>query len=481
MLKWLRIALVSASVGVFTIFLSFLFFRKFCCRRKHPNDHLPIDHVIQERSQSLQIGISKLHLNENILENKKPIFLVDHQRGISRNKPLFNWSDHPSLVTDAVENGWSRFGFTAHVASSASVRSAGGLFSSCGVSDQGIKVNGVEVRWEICQGSPDFVQIIRLHNHGLKRTINLNNDHFGGVSVVKTALPLPGPTLAYSSFPQEAYFEITILSPSYYDVGNEELIGKLKEDKVEGDKTKLIKDDYNARMSNSESLVHVLKSDNHGYGMKGIDEMKHVGKNNEGVVLSVGLARGGNLPMRLPGSHPGSIGFNSNGSVFLDGIKLVLESKTQEWGKPNMVIGCGYNPIKKNVFFTVDSQLVHEVHCKSEAFSTPLYPTLAANSDTTFLVNLGQCIFKYAPANLQRTPNPCFVGSLQNSPSLGFDSKELFSMGRLDPQWLNSNTTRSTASNGAISEGLDYYGEESESELFEITLDGFVKSPYRHQ
>lgn len=131
------------------------------------------------------------------------------------------------------------------------------------------------------------------------------------------------------------------------------------------------------------------------------------------------------------------------------------------------------------MFFTVNSQLVHEIYCKSEEFGTPLYPTLAANSDITVLVNLGQSTFKYGPANLQRTPNPCFIGPLASSPVIGYDdSKELFSMGRIDSQWLNRSTTRGTNNTAAsINNGAVDFDEESEGDLFEIVLDKNGKSP----
>lgn len=156
-------------------------------------------------------------------------------------------------------------------------------------------------------------------------------------------------------------------------------------------------------------------------------------------------------------------------------MKVVHESDTEEWGKPEKVIGCGYNPTQKKVFFTVDSQLVYEIHCKSEEFGSPLYPIIAANADITVLVNIGQSAFKYAPANLQRTPNPCFISPLiSNSPLLGYeDSKELFSMGRIDSEWLNAKSNNNTVNSIKQLE----YDLESEGDLFEIILDGSGKSP----
>lgn len=161
------------------------------------------------------------------------------------------------------------------------------------------------------------------------------------------------------------------------------------------------------------------------------------------------------------------------------GTKLVSESEKEEWGRVDKVIGCGYNPSQKKVFWTVDSELVHEIHCKTEEFGTPLYPTMAANSDMTILVNLGQSVFKYAPANLQRTPNPCFIGPPTNSPALGYeDSKELFSMGRIDSQWLNRSATRGQYIYGNSTNRGPDFDEVSEGDLFEIVLESSGRSPH---
>lgn len=148
------------------------------------------------------------------------------------------------------------------------------------------------------------------------------------------------------------------------------------------------------------------------------------------------------------------------------------------------MIGCGFDPRQKKVFFTVDAELIHVVNCQTEEFGTPLYPTLAANTDILVLVNFGQSVFRYAPANAHRTPNPCFVSPVANSPAaaaaLGSeDSKELFSMGRIDSQWLNRSTTRGSQNNPGTNNtnrALDF-DEESEADLFEIVLDSCGRSP----
>lgn len=156
-------------------------------------------------------------------------------------------------------------------------------------------------------------------------------------------------------------------------------------------------------------------------------------------------------------------------------MKLVGESEKHEWAKENKVVGCGYDPRKKKVYFTVNSHLVHVINCKAEEFGTPLYPTLASNTEATVLVNLGQSPFYYGPANVHRTPNPC-VGA---APGLE-DSKELFSIGRLDSQYLsnffiNRGNSDEIAS-GRATVGSSHrrkmdYDEESDADLFEIALE----------
>ncbi|KAE8659126.1 C2H2-like zinc finger protein isoform 1 [Hibiscus syriacus] len=160
-------------------------------------------------------------------------------------------------------------------------------------------------------------------------------------------------------------------------------------------------------------------------------------------------------------------------------IKLVFEYEKEEWEKTEKVIGCGFDPRQKKVFFTLDSELVRVINCKSEEFRTPLYPTLAANDDVSVLVNFGQSAFAYAPANGQRTPNPCFIGPPVNSPAaaLGYeDSKELFSMGRMDSQWLNRCTTKGSHNN-KTHYPVTEFNEESKDDLFEIILDSNGRSP----
>ncbi|KAL2242103.1 uncharacterized protein LOC105159281 [Sesamum indicum] len=471
-ISWLHVILAAASVVILVLLLLLILQRCF-----HPKPQRIFVVSDTERGQSLQTAISRLHQvrphhdNLDRDDSKKTNFSVSRHGVVPTEAPFFSWADHPSLVTDAVENGWPRFAFTT-LLSSPSVKSARSLVGVC-AGGSALHGNGINVGigWEVCEGSADYMQKIRL-NPGLKKVITTLNPSMGAVSVIRTALPLPGPQLGNASFPQEAYFEITIL-PVNEDINDQLTVDKAENAKSEGKEIRLIGEEYNVE-NNPESLRYETSSHSR---MDNIEEVKPGGKQEVGkyetVSLSVGLTGGGPLPLKFPGSYPGSIGFNSSGSVYLNGTKLMLESEKGEWGRAEKVIGCGYNPAQKKVLFTVDSQLVHEIHCKTEEFGSPLYPTLAANADVVVVVNLGQSPFKFAPGNLQRTPNPCFIRPQQpTSPALGYeDSKELFSMGRIDSQWLKrSGRIRSCNYTENSIKGVEFE-LESEGDLFEIVLD----------
>ncbi|KAL8144032.1 hypothetical protein V2J09_017064 [Rumex salicifolius] len=379
------------------------------------------------------------------------------QRG-SSTEPLFDWSEHPSLITDAFENGWSRFAFTNY-ASSPSTRST---LLPCGRQGDAAKV---EIAWEVGEESVELMQKIRM-NSGLKK-LSSNSSSMAAKSVVKTALPLPGPLSGNSPvFPQEAYFEITILAtPSSSDDKNT----------IDGDKVKLIRDFHGSK--NSDSITH-FGSGNANHRSEEF-RLGSRGGERAGLMMSVGLTSSSFVPLKAPGSYRGSIGFNSDGSVYVD-----------EWVHKQKVIGCGFNPLHKKVFFTLDSKLAHLINCKSEEFSSPLYPVIAANADVTVLVNLGQTRFHYEPANVSRTSNPCFLGSSMSSPAVYEDSGELFSMGRIDSGWLHHSATKSSTNsdvyslyggsynrNGRLKSKANEEEDESEGDLFEIVLDVNDKSP----
>ncbi|KAK7383163.1 hypothetical protein VNO78_28835 [Psophocarpus tetragonolobus] len=452
----IHVAVVAASLGcVSTLLLVFIW--RLCHHKKEHRNFVKANSL--SRVESLQTGIARLHQQPTSYQQfdhkskTKGNFYVFHN-GVSRRGHLFNWDDHPYLVIDAVENGWSRFAFTNYKSNMPSPSKRSTLLGACAAGEYGRETEA-EISWEACNGSTESMQKIRL-NPGLKKVLHTNNpSNMTVASVIRTALPLPGPPLGNYAFPQEAYFEITILNSRASD--HESVVGKR-----EGEKTKLLIED----------------SSNGTVDLDMVEEMKLGQKEGGGkcgsAMFSLGLTAGGGVPLRVPGSYPRSIGFTSNGCVFLEGMKLVMEAEKAQWVGTDRVIGCGFDPRQKKVFFTLDSELVHVIHCQSEEFATPLCPTLAANIDIQVLVNFGQCAFKYAPGNAQRTPNPCFIAPLVNSPgaTLGYDdSKELFSMGRIDSQWLNRSSNKGNHPNGA--QVFDF--DESEADLFEIVLDGSEK------
>lgn len=288
------VALVAAFISIFLLVLILFIIRRwFYSHKQTPNSMV--------NSENLETG-SRFH-NLDQENNKKRSNFHVFRRGVT-SKPLFSWADNPSLVTEAAEQGWLSFAFTnyASYTASPSLRSARTLLAICSAGD---KVNemGVEIDWEVCQGTNDFLQKIRL-NSGLKK---INTSSYAN-SVIKTALPFPGPPFGNSAFPQEAYFEVKIV---FINEGHDRKIIH-----GEGEKTMLIGDD-------SESVVSVTSSSKgHGNGNVNIDDRRlgyKEGKNEVPTLLSLGLSVGGSLPLKLPGSYPGSIGFNSNGSVYLDG------------------------------------------------------------------------------------------------------------------------------------------------------------------
>lgn len=129
--------------------------------------------------------------------------------------------------------------------------------------------SNVEMSWEVFDESVDYMQKIRL----------AQTTPF---CLVRAALPLPGPQFANTSFPKEAYFEIRVL-PNHgeeMEVQNKITREKLEEVEVEDDS----------------------------------------------FLVAIGLIGGSDshFPLNNPGSFLGSVGFDSTGSVYLDGNSSLL-------------------------------------------------------------------------------------------------------------------------------------------------------------
>lgn len=187
-------------------------------------------HEANKKEGIVASGAKKLGFHENTHEgtHKKMQNYYVMRHGVLTT-PLFKWSDHPWLVKEAANQGWTGFGFN-------------------------IVAWPPSLKW-LEEGSKP---VLPLEGSECMQKIVLSREMKGncnGVCLAMAMLPLPGPKLASSIFPQQAYFEI-ILS-------------------------------------------------NEGGGGE--------------VMVSVGLTSSRTPPCQLPGSYPGSIGYSSDGSVHLDG------------------------------------------------------------------------------------------------------------------------------------------------------------------
>ncbi|XP_021774060.1 uncharacterized protein LOC110738008 [Chenopodium quinoa] len=320
MFGWREALITAIFAGLMVIIFLILMIR----RKSNLRSVATQRHEQEVRGVETEVKTTPLQTEEN---SKRRLSSHFFRRG-SSTKSFFNWADHPALITDAVENGWSRFAFNSHVSSSPSVRSSlfgslrltGDFYSSRENSSSSINnstsINEVEESWEIGSGSVDFMQKLSFKIKGL--------NHGGGAvaaslssvakSVGRMALPLPGPPMV-QSFPQEAYFEINVLNSNEDNV---KFTG-------EGEKTKLLfQRSFSSTASSGigktqEGLFHVSSS----RGSHLLEELKigggcrRGGGGGGGVNISIGLSVGGFVTTRIPGSYPGSIGFNSDGSVFL--------------------------------------------------------------------------------------------------------------------------------------------------------------------
>lgn len=440
----------------------------------------------------------------------------------------FKWSDNPSLVAEAVEHGWATFAFSyANLDSPIPPK----LWDLCTRFSQSYKLIEPEISWEVGAGS-DYMQKIRLNPGSSSK----RDGEISRVQALQTILPLPGPPLGPLSFPQEGYFEITVLGE-----GNHESTAELSHASFnENEHAKLIAPRASnvQRVSSSRYGANIdliynnvdknpssyatnivdrkegMLSDNTENGKQhsisdvcqkegeAIDGLALQSAASEQQICAVGLASGSAPPFRLPGSDAASIGFFSNGRVFLNGAEQNKPSgwRRRSWGppavaasrnNPTIIVGCGFNPAARRLFFTLNGEMVDEISLASgneegdeatEFAGHPLFPTVGANYDVTVTANFGQAAFEFAPANAQRVPDPCFRRPPAGSKVGVEDSADLFSMGRINSQWLADlggsggaaypSPSRVTAPCAAPpSTDRTNPTSEVESDLFEIVLD----------
>ncbi|KAF8677799.1 hypothetical protein HU200_046461 [Digitaria exilis] len=502
---WLRLLLaVGLPIAALVAFV-FLLYRRRTLPRNAPPDLPEVAPAAGADPPTASPGLAKLNIRYTAASGRvglrfQPLHQhhhhtrvdVRHRAASTGQQGAFQWADHPRLVTEAAENGWGQFVFSVAPPQRTKSNSSSPLWGTCPICDAGTSRDMADAAaWELPTGSSERMQAVRLNPSSssaaasstkkrlpspLRGDTDLagNNPNPNELCIARMSLPLPGPPLAGAPFPQEAYLEITII---YLNTKRPEWSASRASRRgkdgstSESDRVKLISFAPDAAKDPVVQENRAAAKDDQQ------EKQRH-------LVMSLGLAVASSAPARpsLAGTYASSIGFHSNGAVYLDGMKLVYESEKSSWAGVDKVVGCGFEPSKRKVFFTVDGQLVHAVSCNAEAFSSPLYPVLASSFDVMALVNLGQGKFRYAPANARRTANPCFVraasgvdtrgGGGSGSMGLDFDdSGELFSMGRVDSGWMETlrmakSRKESVAGSGAASVG----DPEGESDLFEISL-----------
>nr|CAB3450372.1 unnamed protein product [Digitaria exilis] len=503
---WLRLLLaVGLPIAALVAFV-FLLYRRRTLPRNAPPDLPEVAPAAGADPPTASPGLAKLNMRYTAASGRvglrfQPLHQHQHHHhhharfdvrhraaGAQSQQGAFQWAEHPRLVTEAAENGWAQFVFSVAPPQRTKSNSSSPLWGTCPICDAGTSRDMADAAaWELPTGSSERMQAVRLNPSSAAAAASStkkrlpsplrgdtdagnNNPNPNALCIARMSLPLPGPPLAGAPFPQEAYLEITII---YLNTKRPEWSASRASRRgkdgstSESDRVKLISFAPDAA---KDPVVQENRAAEQ-------EKQRH-------LVMSLGLAVASAAPARpsLAGTYASSIGFHSNGAVYLDGMKLVYESEKSSWAGVDKVVGCGFEPSKRKVFFTVDGQLVHAVSCNAEAFSSPLYPVLASSFDVMALVNLGQGKFRYAPANARRTANPCFVraasgvdargGGGSGSMGLDFDdSGELFSMGRVDSGWMETlrmakSRKESVAGSGAASVG----DPEGESDLFEISL-----------
>ncbi|GLJ43308.1 hypothetical protein SUGI_0899370 [Cryptomeria japonica] len=486
--KWMIVLAASLSAAIVIACILCMACYRHLRRKSKSNSQETLDEARSRYYAGLKT-LRETSTYPNPSHNNRVASVWRNSYSYSNHYPLrvFEWTKNPSLISEVVEYGWITFGFTKTFANS----SPGNMY---GIYNRFSHGDGVEpeISWEMGQGV-DYMQKIRL-NPGLPSKKDTNV--LLPVQSVQSALPLPGPPLGALSFPQEAYFEITILAENGEYVGSLGSSRRYRED----EDIQLIPQSVNSedhfQHTNSEKTPtnfngsykgRVAAKKNSRGNSKGLDigymdtlfQLNSMDPESIPKVISLGLAVGGTALYRLPGCERGSVGFHSTGFVFLNGAAYLGNEQDQHkpaftkrvWDAVNTVIGCGYDPVKKRVLYTLNGDQVYSLICNSDVFSHPLYPTIAANYDVTVLANFGQSQFEYLPANEQRVADPCFKRSRLNSPvklsvlSHNEDSGDLFSM-RMDSPWIG-NVEYSNSQDLQ----LKHLPSDGESDLFEISLD----------
>ncbi|KAJ7279220.1 hypothetical protein O6H91_Y378800 [Diphasiastrum complanatum] len=267
----------------------------------------------------------------------------------------FEWKKYPNQMADAIDRGWTAFALSyASVPSGPSMSPIPWkLCSTKGPSDEAFLP---EVIWGMAGPEAELVQLIRL-NPGMSFQESL----LFSVQTLQSALPLPGPSIGQSSFPQEAYFEISILLEGtqkknwfsfngYVEDSRKKLIAKntpsssiIECNTVVSKHRSFSVDDFESEADSEYKgeLRKLIQKRGHQIDPAKKDASNHMQSNgetteqNENQVVAVGLTAKGAPSFYLPGTYWGSVGFQSNGKILLNGtlsalncIKLELYSSS---------------------------------------------------------------------------------------------------------------------------------------------------------
>ncbi|WVZ74612.1 hypothetical protein U9M48_022774 [Paspalum notatum var. saurae] len=239
---WLRLLLaVGLPVGAL-VAVVFLVYRRRTSPRNAPPD-LPEVDPAAGAEPAASPGLAKLNMRYSAASGRVGLrfqqlhqhhhhHVLRHRGGGGAQQGPFQWADHPRLVTEAAENGWAQFVFAVAPPRSKSSASSSPLWGTCPVCDAGTSRDmGAEAAaWEVPAGSAERMQAVRLNPATTAAsskkwllpgsiTSPLRGDPAADAAgnnpyalcLARMSLPLPGPPLAGAPFPQDAYFEITII------------------------------------------------------------------------------------------------------------------------------------------------------------------------------------------------------------------------------------------------------------------------------
>jgi hypothetical protein len=332
---WLRMLLAVGLPAAALVVVLFFVYRRRSSPGNAPPDLLGSAPAVGDGEPTASPGLAKLNMRYSAASSRAGLRfqqLHHHHHGhVMRHRGLgggtgqgpFQWADHPLLVTEAAENGWAQFVFAVAPPRARSSASSSPLWGTCPACDAGTSRDMAEAAaWEVPADSSERMQAVRL-NPSIATTTAASSRKWlpgsiasplrgdsdatgihGALCVARMSLPLPGPPLAGGPFPQDAYFEVTII---YLNTRRPEWSASRasrrgKDGSGQSDRVKLIS--FAPHVTDLVQENRAAKDDQQ-------DRQRH-------LVMSMGLAADPSRPS-LAGTYASSIGFHSNGAVYLDG------------------------------------------------------------------------------------------------------------------------------------------------------------------